>query len=94
MPRIEDIRQGVATIAGQYPIKRVSLFGSYAEGRQTESSDVDLLVEFQDAAVSLFTLSALKLDLEEQLGVSVDVLHAPLPHDAMIIPSKVVPLYE
>ena len=87
MPRIEDIRQGVATIAGQYPIKRVSLFGSYAEGRQTEASDVDLLVEFQDAAVSLFTL-------EEQLGVSVDVLHAPLPHDAMIIPSKVVPLYE
>ena len=42
----------------------------------------------------LIIAGALKLDLEEQLGVSVDVLHAPLPHDAMIIPSKVVPLYE
>lgn len=94
MPRIEDIRQSVAALVGQYPIKRVSLFGSYAEERQTEASDIDLLVEFQDAAVSLLTISALKLDLEERLGVSVDILHAPPPHDAMIIPAKAVPLYE
>lgn len=94
MPGIEDIRQGVAALAGQYPIKRVNLFGSYAEGRQTETSDIDLLVEFHDPMISLLTLSSLKLDLEEQLGVPVDVLHAPLPQDAMIIPAKMVSLYE
>lgn len=94
MPRIEDIRRSIAALAGQYSFKRVSLFGSYAEGRQTEASDVDLLVEFRDAAVSLFVLSALKLDLEEQLGVPVDVLHAPLPQDALITPAMLVSLYE
>lgn len=94
MPKIDDIRQGVAALAERYTIKRVSLFGSYAEGKQTETSDIDLLVEFHDAAVSLLTISALKLDLEAQLGIPVDVIHAPLPQDAMITPAKVIPLYE
>ena len=92
MPEIEDIRRDVKALADQYAIKHISLFGSYAEGKQTKASDIDLLVEFLDPAVSLLTISSLKLDLEERLGIPVDVLHAPLPKDAMIFPTKLVSL--
>jgi predicted nucleotidyltransferase len=94
VPGLEDIRCGILAVAPRYSIKKVSLFGSYAEGRQTAASDIDLLVEFREPAVSLLTLAALQQDLEAQLGVAVDVLHAPLPQEAMIHPGKVVPLYE
>ena len=35
-------------------------------------------------------LNALKYDLEDALGLSVDVVHAPLPKNSMIRPGKVV----
>ena len=35
-------------------------------------------------------LNALKYDLEDALGLPIDVIHAPLPEDSMIRPGKVV----
>ena len=94
MPTEETIRNVLRDLQSTYSLRKAHIFGSYADGRATSQSDLDLLVEFDRPSVSLITLNELKYDLEEQLGVSVDVLHAPLPHDAMIIPTKVVPLYE
>ena len=39
---IATISESVNNAAHEFPIKRVDLFGSYAEERQTEKSDVDL----------------------------------------------------
>jgi predicted nucleotidyltransferase len=89
----EEIRSAVIKIAGLHSIKKASYFGSYADGKATGNSDLDLLVEFDKPRVSLFLLSAIKLDLEEQLKIPVDVIHAPLPKDALIEPQKVVPVY-
>jgi len=89
----EKIRSAVAKTAESHPIKKASYFGSYAEGRATEESDLDLLIEFYKPRISLFVLSAIKIALEDLLGVSVDVIHAPLPEDSLIEPQEVVLVY-
>lgn len=86
----EKFRDVLQSLKAPYALRSVSIFGSYAEGRATEKSDLDLLVEFDQPAVSLFRLSALKNDLEDALGLPVDVIHGPLPADSMIHPRKVV----
>ena len=91
---IADIRSCVAQVAKSYDIKKVSLFGSFAEGKQTAKSDVDLLVEFHDDSVSLFTLSDIRYELENLFGRKVDLIHAPIPPDSFLIINKEVPLYE
>lgn len=94
MPDIEMIKKGVYMVASEYPIKKVELFGSYAEGTNHEQSDVDILVEFITSSVSLLTLNALKYRLEEILDTEVDVIHGPLEAHSMIELGKVVSLYE
>ena len=60
MLTINEILAAAKTVAKEYPIKCIDLFGSYAEGRNTVNSDVDLLVEFETEAVSLLTICSLK----------------------------------
>lgn len=55
------------------PVRNPRVFGSVACGRDREGSDLDLLVEVVPGA-TLFTLGELQLDLEEMLGVHVDLL--------------------
>ena len=90
MPTEELIRQTVNGLKSAYALQSVSIFGSYAEGRATEKSDLDLLVEFEQPTVSLLKLNCLKYGLEDALGLPVDVIHAPLPSNSMIRPGKVV----
>ena len=90
MPTEESIRSVLEKLKTPYDLRSVSIFGSFAEGRATERSDLELLVEFGQPAVSLIRLSALKCDLEDALGLPVDVVHAPLPEGSMIRPGKVV----
>ena len=89
-----EIKRSINEAAKEYPIKKVTLFGSYANGKFDDHSDVDLIVEFSTEHVSLFTLSGLKLRMEELLGKDVDVIHGPLDPDAMIDVDKAVPVYE
>jgi len=89
----EEICNAVAHVAASFPVKRASYFGSYANGRQTDASDLDLLLEFQNSAVSLFMLSAIKGDLEELLKIPVDVIHAPVAKDSLIEIGKEVSVY-
>ena len=44
MTAISSIQEAVRQIAPRYPIKRVMLFGSYANGSANADSDVDVLV--------------------------------------------------
>ncbi len=46
MIAIKDIRAFARRIAEEFKPKRIILFGSYAYGRPTEDSDVDLLIIF------------------------------------------------
>lgn len=42
----EMIKNSVLSIVNEYPIKKIILFGSRAEGINREDSDVDLIMEF------------------------------------------------
>ena len=90
MPTVEMIQTALNRLKADYALRTVSIFGSYADGRATRGSDLDLLVEFDSPAISLIKLNALKYDLEDALGLPVDVIHAPLPKGSMITVGKVV----
>ena len=70
---LEKLRELRQKIREGYKVKEISLFGSFAREEQTESSDIDLLVEFSENA-NLLDLVGLSLFLEEQLGQKVDVV--------------------
>lgn len=55
--------------------RSVAVFGSVARGDETAASDIDFLVEFEPGS-SLFDLLHLGEDLEQLLGVPVDVVSA------------------
>jgi hypothetical protein len=57
----------------RYKAKEIGLFGSFVRGQQTESSDIDIIVEFEEGA-DLFNLVGLALILEEKLQRKVDVV--------------------
>ena len=38
----------------EFSVKRIALFGSYAEGAQTPRSDIDFVVEFEDPSLENF----------------------------------------
>ena len=93
MPTHEEICWAVAQTAVLFPIRKASYFGSYAEGQQTEKSDLDILVEFHKPAVSLFVLSSVKNNLEDLLKIPVDVIHAPLSGDSFIKINREVQIF-
>ncbi len=57
----------------QFKIKDLWAFGSFVRGEQTETSDVDILVDFEEGA-DLFDQIGLVLFLEERLGHKVDIV--------------------
>ncbi len=60
-------------LISHYKLRTIGLFGSFARNQQHPSSDVDLLVDFQDGA-DLFDLIGLSQFLEERLQRPVDVV--------------------
>ncbi len=52
---------------------KAKVFGSTANGNSTKNSDVDILVKFKKDA-SLFDLIEIKIELEDLLNRSVDVV--------------------
>jgi uncharacterized protein len=63
------VRQVVAANRGSNP----RVFGSVLTGQDTETSDLDLLID-PTPETSLFDISAIRLALRDRLGVHVDVL--------------------
>lgn len=57
----------------QYKVKELALFGSFMRGEQHESSDIDVLVDFNEDA-SLFDLIRIGDYLEEKLDRKVDII--------------------
>ncbi len=89
---LKALKDSVLMIANEYPIKKVTLFGSRAAGIYRDDSDVDLIMEFS-VPVSLLTLSIIKVRLEETLHVGVDIIHGPIEETDLIEIGEVVELY-
>jgi len=59
-----------------FRVKTIGLFGSYVKNEQKNTSDIDLLVEFEEDA-DLFHLVGLSRYLEEVFKSKVDVISKP-----------------
>ena len=68
---LDEIRNICAAVFSAYPVEYCYLFGSYAKGKATPSSDVDLLVNSSVTGLRFFELIE---ELRERLGKKVDLL--------------------
>jgi len=77
MKKVDEIKKTLldhkATLKLEYGVIEIGLFGSYIKGNQKNTSDVDILVEFEKA-IDLFTFVHLKNHLSDLLGVNVDLV--------------------
>jgi len=67
------MRGHIHRVARKYGVKNVRVFGSFARGEERRTSDIDLLVDLPEK-MTLFQLSGLKIALEEELDMKVDVV--------------------
>ena len=75
MRTLSEIQSIVTQLAKQYGAERIYLFGSYARGDMTNSSDIDLRID--KGNIRGFQLGGLLLDLEASLGVPVNLVPTP-----------------
>lgn len=93
----DHIVREVRTYCKEHGVKKLFLFGSYARGDETQSSDIDLLVEFQNSIqISYLDMLIIKSDLEKILGskvdlVEIDSLVNPIRRKSIL--SERIPLY-
>lgn len=78
MKTLEEIQQWLvqhkSVLQERYHVRNLGIFGSYVRKEQTETSDVDLLVEFSETP-SLLKFVNLENYLSDRLGVKVDLVH-------------------
>ena len=71
---LDYIRQVLAEYFADKPVRRVQVFGSYARGEATAESDLDLLLSREpDSRLNLFDIVDYKDNLQQRLGLRVDV---------------------
>lgn len=68
---LEQITNACRQVLGQYNVRYCILFGSYAKGTQTETSDVDLLISTDVTGLRFFGIAE---RLRNQLHKKVDLL--------------------
>lgn len=67
----------------KYHIREIGVFGSFVRGEQTENSDVDVLVEFDEDSETLDNYMDLKFYLEDLFHRKVDVVIVNAIKDAL-----------
>lgn len=70
---LAEHRVEILRIAERHGARNVRVFGSVARGEARPDSDLDLLVDLEPGR-NLLDLGGLLMDLEESLGVQVDVI--------------------
>ncbi len=68
---LDTIRKVCSTVFAKYPIEYCYLFGSYAKGKATDTSDIDLLIYTSLSGLQFYGLVE---ELREGLNKKVDVL--------------------
>lgn len=66
------LAQERARLGHRYGVRSIAIFGSLVRGEATEASDVDILVEMESPTFDRYM--DLKFELEDRLGVSVDLV--------------------
>jgi uncharacterized protein len=78
MKTLEEIQQWLiqhkSLLQERYKVQELGIFGSYVRQEQTETSDVDVLVEFSETP-SLLKFVNLENYLSDNLEMKVDLVH-------------------
>lgn len=69
---ISRIEKSVQTVAKKWNIRQAFLFGSYARGEATMTSDIDLIFDIPDGTTYI-DLGEMSNELFELLGVTIDI---------------------
>ncbi len=76
MKTIQEVRDILSSrkqdLKEKYHVKNIGVFGSYARNEQTEKSDVDILVDFEEPIGLEFV--SLAEYLERLIGMKVDLV--------------------
>lgn len=67
------LKQHLPELKEKYSVSYLGLFGSYVRGEQSDSSDLDVLVQFYEAP-GLLKYIELEYYLSDLLGVKVDMV--------------------
>lgn len=70
---LQSHRESIRRVVESHRARNPRVFGSVLHGEDTDESDLDILVD-PLPGVTLFDLGAIQIELNELLGVSVDVL--------------------
>ena len=77
MIHLEDLKKTLQAhkeeLQVKYGVTEIGVFGSFVKSEQNDTSDVDILVEF-DKGIDLFTFVNLKNYLSDILKVNVDLV--------------------
>ncbi|MDR1841762.1 MAG: nucleotidyltransferase domain-containing protein [Holophagales bacterium] len=90
----EEICNTIKQVADEFALTKVVYFGSYADGKATKKSDLDILVEFAKRDVGILKIIDLRQTLEEKFKIPVDVIHLPIPEDSFLEIGNTVVAYE
>ncbi|MCL2056212.1 MAG: nucleotidyltransferase domain-containing protein [Oscillospiraceae bacterium] len=71
---IDEIKKIVEPVVRKHGVKQLSIFGSYVKGNASPQSDIDFHLIKTGDLWGYFKLFGFKQDLEDCLGISVDVL--------------------
>ena len=69
----EILKSHKAELRSKYGVREIGIFGSYVKEEQKETSDLDILVEFEKP-LGLLEFVGLKNHLSDLLGVNVDLV--------------------
>lgn len=72
-------RDEIYHLAKQYGVTRIRVFGSVSHKKETDTSDIDLLIDV-DPNRSLLDIALFSNELEDILGRKVDLVTEPALH--------------
>ncbi len=84
---VEEIKSICGQVFSGYSVKYSYLFGSYAKGKATESSDVDILVSTELTGIKFYELVEV---LRESLKKKVDVLNQDQLKDNTVLLEEIL----
>ena len=73
-PILDTLNTEMETMKSRFGVRTIGLFGSHARGEADRTSDIDILVEFDEPTFDRYM--DLKFFLEDLLGAEVDVVLA------------------
>ena len=70
---MDEVIEKLIRILKKHGAKKIEIFGSCARGEAKPGSDLDIIVEFEERK-SLLELVGIEQELEDYLGIKVDLL--------------------